>query len=168
VESWVGRIVADNYSDIHGFAYRMTGNRETARDIAQETFLRYVERDGAPNGEESARRWLFVVARNLCLSRFRTESRHSAAPPDSLLSIDSVTDPSTLGEQAERSAWVQAAVMRLPSEMREVIVLREYANLGYAEMAAVIGCAEGTVKSRLARARETLAKLLAPNVEDYR
>ena len=158
-----------NYGAIYRFAYRMTGRREQAEDIAQETFLRLAANPSPARGAEGLRRWLFVVARNLCLSALRADTRHPSVPL-AAVSESHATEatPAEAGQRNERHALVREAVLALPPAMREIVVLREYEGLAYAEIAAVLGCSTGTVKSRLARARATLGRRLAPLLEEER
>lgn len=156
-----------NYRDIYGFAYRMVGNHEEAEDIAQEAFLRLARNASADLKGESARRWLFVVARNHAISRLRRNARHHEVTLDGVAAVESpAANPGEAEASLERCAQVRAAVLELPPHMREVVVLREYEGMAYAEIAAVVGCSEGTVKSRLARAREVLRKRLSPLLEN--
>ncbi|MBN2312017.1 MAG: RNA polymerase sigma factor [Candidatus Hydrogenedentes bacterium] len=158
-----------NYPDIYVFARRMVGNADSALDVTQEAFLR-LARDGvATKGAEQARRWLFVVARNLCFGRLRRQARRRSAGSEPLETLASPhAGPAESGHAEERRQWVMRAVESLPPHMREVVILREYEGLSYAEIAGVAGCSEGTVKSRLARAREALRERLAPFLEGYR
>lgn len=158
-----------HYADLYRFAYRMTGSRERAEDAAQEAFLRFA-RDGAwwDGADESARRWLFVVTRNLCIGQLRRDARENSVPLDKTAELPAPgPGPSEMGEAAERREWVAQAVQELPAAMREVVILREYERLSYIEIASITGCAVGTVKSRLARARETLRGRLAKHLEGY-
>lgn len=156
------------YGTIYRFAYRMLQERETAEDVSQEVFLRLAA--GAPHmNAEATRRWLFVVARNLCLSELRRASVRARSlreiAGEGPAPIRSPSSQATADEVGEQIAKVIAG---LEPEFREVVVLREYEGLDYAEIAAILGCAEGTVKSRLARARERLREGLRPYWESQR
>jgi RNA polymerase sigma-70 factor, ECF subfamily len=154
----------EHYGDVYRFAYRMVGGRETAEDVAQEAFLRLAgQRNGMLRGE-SARRWLFVVARNLCLSHLRQAARHQVVAIDPAHPSEDAT-PAQAEMARERRECVAEAIGALPPHMREALVLRVYEGLSYAEIGSIVGCAEGTVKSRLARAREELKRRLGPLME---
>ena len=146
-----------HYGDVYRFAYRMVGESSIAEDIVQESFLR-MARNQAKNLEgESARKWLFVVARNLCVSHLRRSVRHRKVSIDVCPHIRSAEpDPGQSMCANDRSRLVAEAVSELPSDMREVVILREYEGMDYAQVAEVVGCAVGTVRSRLARARDRL------------
>ena len=150
--------VAREYDGIYRFSYRMLGAREAAQDVTQEAFLRLA--GGAlADGGTPARRWLYTVARNLCIDELRRRTRMASAEGNSALTT------ATRPDQNETAAAVAAAVASLEAEHREVIVLREYEGLSYADIALVIGCPEGTVKSRIARGRERLRELLKDFME---
>ncbi len=163
---------ARNRADLYRFAYRMLHTPESAEECTQEAFLRLAQSADfaeSSSGHETVRRWLFVVVRNLCISRLRRETRgHAALSSIADAAYDGPEMPSEVGQSTERREWVARAVRALPPGQREVVVLREYQGMSYAEIAAIIGCTEGTVKSRLARGRETLRRRLAPLWEVYR
>ena len=169
MQSHVSTTYRREHADLFRFAYRMTQNREEAEDMVQEAFLR-MARDGARMLDgEAARRWLFVVVRNLCLEHFRKAGRWPRANGAGIL--EDQAGPETAeehGSDRERAEWVRKAIAALAPPWREVILLREYHGMAYAEMAEVLGCSEGTVKSRLARARGALKECLEPAWEEYR
>lgn len=161
------RCFSQHYSGLFRFAFRMLGSRESAEDVAQEAFLR-LARGGEPHLEgEGARRWLFVVARNLCLSRLRRRGREVSLEvfPEQASSRPGPAD-AALAE--ERRGLVREAVARLAPPLREILVLREYEEMSYAEIADVTGCSLGTVRSRLSRARRKLRESLEPLLEEKR
>jgi RNA polymerase sigma-70 factor (ECF subfamily) len=153
------------------FLLRMLGNRERAEDLAQETFLRIVK--GAQAWEHRARfqTWLFTIARNLCVDqsrrdRFRrADSLDAERPGDEPPMVDSVPgqeiDPSRGAESALLRPVLQRALLSLPTEQREVFVLREQAGVPFREIAEMVGVNENTVKSRMRYALEGLRKALA-------
>ncbi len=153
------------YADLYCFARRMLFSHEKAEDIAQETILRFVrDKSGRLNGEP-ARKWLFVVARNLCISDLRSSSKNREIPIENHERA-SGSDPSVDILEDERNKKIEQALSQLSDDMREIIILREYEGMNYREISGIINCPAGTVKSRLARARTELQKLLAPFMED--
>lgn len=158
-----------HYQDVFRFAYRMLGRSESAEDVAQEALLRMARNRSKQLEGESARRWLFVVARNLCLSHLRHSTRHPEVPLDAVRETQSPTpNPADAAVANERSTLIKNAVTQLPPAMREVVTLREYEDMNYAQIAEIVGCSLGTVKSRLARAREELRRRLQPLLEEMR
>ncbi len=153
------------------FLVRMLGDREKAEDLAQETFLRIVK--GAQAWERRARfqTWLFTIARNLCVDharrdRFRRAESLDAQGPDGEAPMSDCVagqqiDPARGAESARLRPLLQQALSSLPAEQREVFVLREQAGLPFAEIAAMVGVNENTVKSRMRYALVALRKSLA-------
>lgn len=161
------RELLQSYRDTFRFVYRMLGHRQEAEDVVQEAFLRLAREEDARLCGLAARRWVFVVARNLSIGRLRHRARHPEAPlPESALSP--TRTPSEVGEANEIAQHIREAILSLPLDLREAVILREYERLSYEEIALLQGCAVGTVKSRLARAREALRGLLRPLVEANR
>jgi len=154
----------ENYRDLYRFAVRMLDDPESAEDAVQESFLRLVQENNERLQGESARRWLFVVVRNLCISQLRKKARQEFAVQLEDLQSAAMT-PSEAVQANERSACVKTAVQELPIPLREIVILREYENMRYADIAAILGCPVGTVRSRLAAARDRLRKRLEPLME---
>jgi len=159
---------------IYRFALQMSGSKSIAEDVTQEVFL-FLMREGhvfdPAKGALSA--FLFGVARNHVLRRLRVE--HLLAPlGDDSEDVATFSQPSTdmcpLEDltRAETIEAVRKAVLSLPAKYREVVVLCELQDVSYGETAEILGCAIGTVRSRLHRARALLLAKLRPadNVEE--
>jgi RNA polymerase sigma-70 factor (ECF subfamily) len=149
---------------VYRFALGMLGSKETAEDVTQETFmvlLREGERFDPKKGALGS--YLRGIARFLVYKRFRREGRYVALAED----FDETT-PSDEGSPDERLSRIEdvqavrTAVAALPAHYREVIVLAELEGLSYAAVAETLRLPVGTVRSRLFRAREILARGLAP------
>lgn len=152
--------------DVYRFALHMTGSPAAADDITQEVFL-VVMRDASryQTGRSTVRAWLCGIARNV--ARQGMEREQGFVPfltePDGPATL---RDASNAGPDAElartqRIEAVRRAVLRLPVKYREVIVLCDLQEMSYADAALAIGCATGTVRSRLHRGRALLADRLA-------
>ena len=159
---------------IYRFALQMSGSKSIAEDVTQEVFL-FLMREGhvfdPAKGALSA--FLFGVARNHLLRRLRVE--HLLAPlgddsDDEATFSQPSTDMCPLEDltRAETIEAVRKAVLSLPAKYREVVVLCELQDVSYGETAEILGCAIGTVRSRLHRARALLLAKLRPadNVEE--
>ena len=155
-------------SGIYRFALQMSGSKTIAEDVTQEVFL-FLMREGnvfdPARGSVSA--FLFGVARNHVLRRLRTE--HLLAPlgddsDDDAPFLQQSSDLCPLDDltRAETIESVRKAVLSLPSKYREVVVLCELQDVSYGETAEILGCAIGTVRSRLHRARALLLEKLRP------
>jgi RNA polymerase sigma-70 factor (ECF subfamily) len=153
---------------IYRFALQMSGSKPIAEDVTQEVFL-FLMREGhvfdPDRGALSA--FLLGVARNHVLRRLRTE--HLLAPlgddsEDDGPFLQPSTDMCPLEDltRAETIESVRRAVLSLPPKYREVVVLCELQDVSYVETAEVLGCAIGTVRSRLHRARALLLAKLRP------
>jgi RNA polymerase sigma-70 factor (ECF subfamily) len=156
---------------VYRFALQMSGSKGIAEDVTQEVFL-FLMREGQvfdpARGSVSA--FLFGVARNHVLRRLRVEQ--ALAPlgdesDDDLPVLHATADLSPLEDltRAETIESVRKAVLSLPPKYREVVVLCELQDISYGETAEILGCAIGTVRSRLHRARALLLAKLKPAVE---
>jgi RNA polymerase sigma-70 factor (ECF subfamily) len=157
--------------NVYRFALQMSGSKPIAEDVTQEVFL-FLMREGhvfdPARGSLSA--FLFGVARNHVLRRLRVE--HLLAPlgdesDDDVPLVHATSELCPLEDltRAETIESVRKAVLSLPSKYREVVVLCELQDVSYGETAEILGCAIGTVRSRLHRARALLLAKLRPAVE---
>jgi RNA polymerase sigma-70 factor (ECF subfamily) len=145
----------------------MTSSRETAEDISQEAFLRMAQMADIFRGDDDARRWTFTVARNLCLDFLRKSSGHNEVPLEKISEPQSSNpNPSISAMEGEWDLLIKRAVLNLSPDLREILILRAYENMSYDEISKITGCPVGTVKSRLARARDILRKTLKPLLEE--
>lgn len=163
------------YGDrVYDFAYRMLGGQALAEDVTQEAFLALLEhaaRYDAARGSLLA--FLCGIARHRILHHLRRYETRMTEPLEARADRAewperSAADPLDGLLSRERAARVEAALAALPPSQRDIIVLREYQELSYGEIAAVIGADLNVVKARLHRARLALAKLLAPYLKGDR
>ena len=140
---------------------RLLGRPADAEDAAQDVFLRLFERAGRFDGRARFSTWLHRLTVNLCLHRLERERLRRARPlaEDGGDLRDPGDEPPETLTRTESREHLQALLARLSPEHRTVLVLRELEGLAYAEIAAVLDVPEGTVMSRLARARESLVRL---------
>ena len=149
---------------IYAFCLKMLSDPQRAQDAMQDTFLRaYENRDRLPQ-LRSVRAWLFTVARNGCLNQMRKGRRLVELDLDDGWDepIAPADVPSGQLEKSEEVELVNTFLQQLPPHYREVLVLREYQNLSYDEIAAVTRSTLSAVKSRLFKARKKLAAYLEP------
>jgi RNA polymerase sigma-70 factor (ECF subfamily) len=153
---------------IQGAIYRLIGSEEEARDLCQEAFLKAYRGLGAFKGEARFSSWLYQIALNLCRDRMRRRRGRTLVSLDAL---DAEGLPSVLREEAtahelveakDLQRRVKAAVLALPDEQREVIVLKEYEGLTFQEIADVLALPVSTVKTRLYRGLDKLRERLSP------
>ena len=161
-------------SDVYRFALHMSGARDLAEDVTQEVFM-VLMREGTSYDETrgSVNAFLLGIARNYVLRRLKQErsfvmigeSGEEASVPGDVSPSRSQLDVLTRNEEIRS---MQTAVLSLPAHYREVLVLCELQDMSYAEAAGVLGCAIGTVRSRLHRARTMLIEKLRPARDETR
>ncbi len=150
----------------YNLARWLTRNDRDAEDVVQEAFLRALRHFHAFKGGD-ARPWLLAIVRNTCYTwlkqnRFpEEETIDDNTHPHS----EDASDPETLLLRETDRQLLRSALTRLPKEFLEVIVLREFEELSYKQIAEVMHIPSGTVMSRLARARKRLAQILS-NCQD--
>ncbi|WP_130850372.1 RNA polymerase sigma factor [Intestinimonas timonensis] len=163
-------LVTDNEKRIYNLCRRLTGNPEDAAELTQEAFLNAWRGLSRFQGESSFSTWLYRLASNACIDFLRKEKRRQNL--SMTVSLDDEEEarqvelpderyaPERELERTEVRQAVAAGLERLTPEHRQVLVMREINGLSYAEIGAVLGLEEGTVKSRIARARNALRKVL--------
>ena len=145
---------------VYAFCLKMLLDRAAAQDVLQETFLRVYENRDRLIQTRSFKAWVFTIARNQCLNHLRRSGRQVA-----LTNMDDVPagrTPAAEMEKSERVELVNRFLAQLKPDYREVIVLREYQNLSYEEIAAITRSSLPAVKSRLHKARRKLAHFMEP------
>jgi RNA polymerase sigma-70 factor, ECF subfamily len=162
-------LVSEHQRMVLQLALNLLGDRDEARDLSQEVFLRVFRTIGRFRGQSSLKTWIYRIAVNQTRNRHRFWRRrhradqvsleaHVAAHGDFLSGADS--GPDGAFAQKELAARLKSALDGLPFDQRTAIVLREVDGLSYEEIAYSLGVAVGTVKSRLTRARHTLRQQL--------
>ena len=158
------RLVRRYQQGVVAFCQRMVGSRDDAEDLAQDSFIRVYRYLAGLRPEAKFSTALFGIARNLTLNFLRDAGRRGRGKTCSLTSEDAaqqpVRDPANSPEHRARlheiETMLERALEGVSPEHREVLVLRELNGLDYEAIAAVTKCRKGTVKGRLARAREQL------------
>lgn len=149
---------------IYALSFSLLQNREDALDVLQEVFIKIYNKISSFNGESSLSTWIFTITKNTCYDHLRKNKRN---PEEEI--PENVTDTSPLPEdilqRKEARKAVRAALDTLPPKYKTVLLLREYGDLSYGEIAAVMKMSEGTVKSRISRARDYLLKEILKNGE---
>lgn len=154
--------VASEYGrTIYNFAYRLTGNRDDASDLSQEVLLR-VRRGLANYQPGSFEGWLWRITRNAFLDEVRKKQRRPTAElPDEERSVLATTPtPEEVLAETRLSTGVQNALLALPYEFREAVVMCDVVGLSYQEIAESVDVPVGTVRSRIHRGRLLLRDAL--------
>lgn len=147
------------------FCYRMAGSRADAEDVAQETFVNLYRSLGRLRREYAFSTVVFCYARNAMLNHLRGAGRRhrhlQAFQREQAGTASAAPRPDHRAQAADAAAMLEAGMAALPPEFREVFILREFQGVDYQGIADIVGCPVGTVRSRLARAREQLRAHLA-------
>jgi RNA polymerase sigma-70 factor (ECF subfamily) len=151
--------------NLRAFAISLSGNVDRADDLVQETLLRALANIHSFEPGTNMPAWLFTILRNLFRSEYRKRRREVEDADGSYAE--------TLKSQPEQEAWVEfqgfrTAMAKLPPDQREALILAGASGFSYEEAAAICGCAVGTIKSRVNRARIRLAELMSiESVDDF-
>lgn len=149
----------------YSIARRIVNCHFDADDIVQEAFLQVYQHIQKFKGKSSFSTWLYRIVVNLSLNLLKSRSRREMMNlEDANEEIDEET-PAHIVEKEELKTLVKQAVNSLPHYQRIVVELHEFEGLSDKEIAEILNCSEGTVWSRLHRARERLKKMLAPYLE---
>lgn len=152
---------------LYSYAMVLTRNHAEAEDLVQETYVRAIPAMGRLRAGSNMKSWLFTILRNVWLNQLRKlRNRPRLVPMEAEDdAANNVVEPSKdsydLYVSKMETAQVRAAIQQLPADFREIILLREYEDLSYQEIAGVLDCPVGTVMSRLGRARAKLRTLLS-------
>jgi RNA polymerase sigma factor (sigma-70 family) len=147
---------------IYRVSLRVTGDREVAEDLCHEAFIKLMERSDIIPDLEQSKYWLIRVVKNLSLNHEKRRAREKKAF-SKLTRLSPVLADSSEKQvmKQETRADVQSALNGLPYNLRVPLVFREYGDLSYKQIGALLGITESNVKVRIFRARERLGKALA-------
>lgn len=164
----VDRFIRATRTDVWRYVSRLSDDPQAADDLVQETYLRALR--GLPRfeGRSSARTWLLSIARRVVVDRLRRNAaRPRLSDTDDWQSVAERTQSRALPDLGfDEGVALSQLLAALPYERREAFVLTQLVDLPYAEAAEVVGCPVGTVRSRVARAREALIEQLASAERD--
>jgi RNA polymerase sigma-70 factor (ECF subfamily) len=169
-EAAFNEVVARYKTKVYNYIYRMTGSSDDAEDLTQEVFIRMYTSVDSFRSQSSLNTWLFRIASNLCIDRFRRgKNRTAAYSLDDLVGEGETThevpdctyEPQRLLENEEMAEQIQHALAQLPEKLRATLLLHDIEGLPYEEIAQAVGCPLGTVKSRLFNARMHLRQRLS-------
>jgi RNA polymerase sigma-70 factor (ECF subfamily) len=158
------RMVLPHLDAAYNLARWLTRREHDAQDVVQEAYLRAFKAfDKFHGASGDARCWLLTIVRNTCFTWMARNRRAEAAVSFDASAHDVGSDapgPDVMLERLDDHAKLKDAIEALPVEFREVLILREFENLSYQQIAAVADLPVGTVMSRLSRARERLHQSL--------
>ncbi len=159
---------------VFALVFRMLGRREEAQDLAQEVFVQVFKAIDQFRGDSKLSTWIYRIAVNLCKNRTKYLARRHVGEQDDVdamadraplsaakgVSVGDISRPDELVEGMQLEIIVKLAIQKIEPDFREVLILRDVEDLSYEEIAAVTGLADGTVKSRIHRARSQLRALV--------
>ena len=160
-EAW--RELVDRFGPrVYAIAYHFTMKREDAEELSQEIFLKVFENLHRYDGGFPLVAWILSVSRNLCIDRYRRRKREKSFR---FVSDEAVTtllksedDPASMALKKERTKILFSALAEIPEDLAEILVLRDLNGLAYEEIGKALDLPDGTVKSRLFRARAEVAR----------
>ena len=160
---------------VYRVAIQITKNHEDANDVMQDTFLKVYESIHSFRKDAAFETWLYRIIVNHATNLVKHRERRRESPlsvisemeihPDLRRTADLANNPHLNAERKERQRWVTQAVNSLPLKQRTVVILHEFEGLTHPEIASILNCSEGTVRSRLHYARHKLKDLLKPYVD---
>jgi RNA polymerase sigma-70 factor (ECF subfamily) len=167
-EAW--RELVDTFGQkIFSVAYHFTLKREDAEELAQEIFLRIFENLHRYDGSFPLVAWIVSLSRNLCIDRYRRRKREKSfrfVSDDAVAPmLTSRDDPAADALKKERTKILFSALAEIPEDLAEILVLRDLDGLAYEEIGQALALPDGTVKSRLFRARTEVAKKIRERQE---
>ena len=149
----VEQAVPDGYA----LAVHLLGNPDDAADALQDAVLRVFGTASYRPSDGTFKPWFLAIVRNRCMDLLRQRRRHPEVDLDAAELASDAGNPETALERDEQASLVATELAALPAAQREILILREYLDLSYAEIADVLSIPPGTVMSRLHRARSALA-----------
>jgi len=159
----------------YNIAYRMTSNKEDAKDITQEALIKAYKSINNFRFDSSFSTWLYRIVTNTCIDMLRKENKIKTITIDKSIETDEgeyqreIRDnrdlPEYMLEEKERREVIRRSIKKLSEKYREVLILRDIQNFSYEEISEITDLPLGTVKSRISRARYNLKEILSKEME---
>ncbi|HET7608152.1 MAG TPA: RNA polymerase sigma factor [Gammaproteobacteria bacterium] len=147
-----------HHTRVYGYCLRMTGNRATAEDLVQDVFMKMLKYKATFKEDSELVPWMFGIARNSCLAHLKRRAVDHL--PATQATEEAAAEEAHEELRDERqSELVRQALLKLPAERREVLVLSRYEYKSYDEIARVLDCSVGAVKVRAHRAMKQLREI---------
>ena len=171
------RVLFERHKDgVFNFALRMLANRADAEDITHEVFTRLCDNHGKYTPSARFKTWLFTIARNACLDKIRSRRKWGSLwfkSPENHQDVEMdipspEASPSQNLDNKEAVEVIQLAIGKLPGDQREAIILREYEQLAYDQIAEILGCSLANVKVLIYRARVQLKETIPAFIKEGR
>src|SRR5215472_15066597 len=155
VGEMLGLLFERYQTPLFNFYVKLTGDRTISEDLVQEVFFRILKYRQSYRVETPFRAWMYQIARNARLDHLRRRRPETSWEPE----MSPAVAPQDTAQQSQEAALLYRALMRLPDEKREVLVLSRFQDLKYEEIAQMMGCEVGTIKTRVHRALQELRQI---------
>lgn len=168
-------LIKDHQQMAFNIAYRMLGNIEDARDASQDAFIKIFKNIKTFKGNSSFSTWMYRIVSNTCLDELRKKKKHHNYSYDNPIKTEDgemsrnipmvENTPEEIINMKESQKLIQNALNKLSDQNKAVIVLRDIKGFSYEQISEILNCPEGTVKSRISRARVALKTILVKDME---
>jgi len=159
VRSGVGEMLGllfERYqTPLFNFYLKLTGDRSVSEDLVQDVFFRILKYRQSYRVETPFRAWMYQIARNARMDYLRRRRPETSWEPE----MSPAVAPTDTAQQSQETLLLHRALMRMPEEKREVLVLSRFQDLKYEEIARLLNCETGTVKTRVHRALQELREI---------
>jgi len=146
-------VLFDRYhTPLYNFYSKLTGDRTLSEDLVQEVFLRILKYRQSYQPGTPFRAWIYQIARNARVDHYRKSPKHITFEPEMMPPVM----PKDSAQHSEEAELLHRALMQMPEEKREILILSRFQELKYDEIARLLGCELGTVKTRIHRAIQEL------------
>jgi len=168
------RLYEEHRQTVYRYVYQMVHSRDEAEDITQEAFVRAFQNLHRFRKQAKFSTWIVRIAMNLCTDRVRMNSRRASLEQQEAtgalewMTIGKTINPNEEMERERQAAIVRKALMALPIHHRSVLILRDFEEKDYQEIADLLGCSVGGAKLRVLRARRALRDRLIPLLAEGR
>ncbi|MFK5957095.1 MAG: RNA polymerase sigma factor [Planctomycetota bacterium] len=153
---------------VYRLCFNVLGSQSDAEDAAQEVFLRVFAKAGSFAGRSQVSTWIHRLTVNFCLNQLKSRKRKATTSLEAIPQAGPITsvDGSGQMEQQETVVIVRSVLARMPEEARAIFLLREVEDCSYREISEILDLPQGTVMSRLSRARDKFRQLAAGSATD--
>ncbi|MDX1502477.1 MAG: RNA polymerase sigma factor [Thermoanaerobaculia bacterium] len=152
----MGELFERHHRRLYNFFLRLTGNRQTAEDLVQEAFVRMIRYRHSFRGDGEFTSWMYTMARNLTATYFRRGVRAITVPEEEAEEPAVEETQESELENREEAGRLREALMKLPPDKREVLLLARFEMMKHRQIADLLGCSVGAVKVRIHRAMKQL------------
>ena len=155
------KLYNETFSLLFKISWKVVNDEEAAEDLVHDSYIKANEKELVFPSLDDAKFWLIRVVKNASLNYAKRKTREKKAYQKAYFEDARKIDAGDIGVMKEETRKIAAeALQKLPKNLREVVILREYGNLNYRDIGKVLGIKEGNVKVRMFRARDQLEKLL--------